>query len=190
RLRQGDQGEGSAGTSGRSPLALGLMFCLLSGVLSALVNFGLVFGEPLADVAAERGASEVAKNNAVWALIFTGNYTVNAVYALALMIRHRTLGLLVAHGTLGYWVWALFMGISWPLGIVFLGIGASKMGPYGAFVAFPMMLVAAILFGNLAGILTGEWRSSSRRARTVMAVGVAVLCLAFLIFGMAQHLLG
>ena len=66
------------------------------------------------------------------------------MYAFDLMFKNRTAGLIVSQGSLGYWLWALFMGVAWPLGIVLYGIGADKMGDYGAFVAFPMMLVMAI----------------------------------------------
>jgi len=190
RLRQRDLGEKTAGGGVGSTFALGLVFCVVSGVLSAMVNFGLIFGEPIAATAVSHGASEAAKNNAIWALVFTGNYLVNAVYAVAMMVRRRTFGLIASQGSVGYWVWAVFMGITWPLGIVLFGIGAGMMGPYGAFVAFPMMLVMAILFGNAAGILTGEWKGTTPRARGTMLVGVAILCLAFGVFGLSRHLLG
>jgi L-rhamnose-H+ transport protein len=132
----------------------------------------------------------VAKSNAIWALVFTGNYLVNAVYALVVMARRRTFGLITSAGSPGYWAWALFMGITWPLGIVLFGIGAGQMGPYGAFVAFPMMLVMAILFGNLAGVLTGEWKGTASRTRRTMLAGVWILCLAFGVFGVSSRLLG
>ena len=173
-----------------TPFAVGLVFCIISGVLSAMVNFGFIFGEPLADAAARLGASDMAKSNAIWALVFTGNYLVNVLYALTKMIKNKTLGLIVTQGTPRYWAWALFMGIAWPLGIILFGIGATKMGHYGAFVAFPMMLVMAILFGNLAGALTGEWRGTSTRTKATMLGGVLVLALAFVVFGMANSLLG
>lgn len=190
RLRQRDLGEKTAAGAVGSAFALGLVFCVVSGVLSAMVNFGFIFGEPIAEAAARRGASAVAKSNAIWALVFTGNYLVNAIYAGTLMLQRRTFGLIASAGSFRYWAWALFMGITWPLGIVLYGIGAGMMGPYGAYVAFPMMLVMAILFGNLAGILTGEWRGASSRARGTMLLGVAVLCAAFGVFGIATRLLG
>jgi L-rhamnose-H+ transport protein len=155
-----------------------------------MVNVGFIYGESLADAAARLGASDMAKNNAIWALVFTANYLVNVLYALAKMIKNKTLGLLVTQGTPRYWAWALFMGIAWPLGIVLFGIGAVKMGRYGAFVAFPMMLVMAILFGNLAGALTGEWRGTSTRTKATMFGGILVLALAFVVFGAANSLLG
>ncbi|MBN2024861.1 MAG: hypothetical protein JW809_18930 [Pirellulales bacterium] len=189
RLRQREL-EGSAAGGTNVPLALGLLFCLVSGVLSALVNFGFVFGKPIAEAAVGHGASAAAKANAIWALVFTGNFLVNAGYAFWLMARRRTLGLLVKEGGIRYWAWAVFMGVTWPLGIVLFGIGSDRMGTFGPYVAFPMMLVVAVLFGNLAGVLTGEWRGTSWRTRATMIAGVAVLLLAFGVFGWSSRLLG
>jgi len=172
-----------------TPFAVGLRFCGISGVLSAGVNFGLVFGEPIGEAARQAGATEGAAPNAIWAVVFTGNYLVNAVYAFYLMFKNKTLGLIFSQGSISYWLWALFMGTAWPLGIVLFGIGAGKMGPYGPFVAFPMLLLTAILFGNLAGALTGEWRGTSSRTKTIMAGGVLVLLVAFALFGRANKML-
>ena len=173
-----------------TPFAVGLAFCTVSGVLSAMVNVGFIYGGPLADAAVRLGASDMAKNNAIWALVFTGNYLVNFLYAISKMLKNKTLGLVVSQGTLRYWAWALFMGIAWPLGIILFGVGSNKMGRYGAFVAFPMMLVMAILFGNLAGTLTGEWRHASRKTKATMLIGVIILMLSFCIFGGSNSLLG
>ena len=172
-----------------APFLLGLTFCVVSGILSASVNFGLVFGEPIAEVAKQLGASDVVKNNAIWAIVFTGNFLVNAVYAFYVMWKSKTLGLLISQGSTNYWLGTLFLGLALPLGIVLYGIGANKMGAYGAFVAFPMMLVSSILFGNLAGIVTGEWRGASAKTKATMVTGVVVLVVAFVAFGVANKLL-
>jgi L-rhamnose-H+ transport protein len=175
-----------AGTS----FVVGLMFCILSGILSASVNFGFVFGEPIAEAAQRAGASDLAKNNAVWALVFTGNFLINAGYAFFVMFKKKTLPLLVSEGSVNYCLAALFLGLALPAGIVLYGIGAIEMGKYGAFVAFPMMLVSSILFGNLAGAMTGEWKGASARTKTTMMAGVLVLVIAFVMFGVANKLLG
>ena len=52
------------------------------------------------------------------------------------------------------------------------------------------MLVTAILFGNLAGAISGEWTGTSRRTRLIMVGGVAVLVGAFAVFGLANKCLG
>lgn len=180
----------SAGASGAASFLVGLMFCILSGILSASVNFGLVFGEPIAIAAKEAGASDISKNNAIWAIVFTGNFLTNTVYAFHRMVKNNTLRLLVSEGSPSYWLGALFLGLALPLGIVLYGMGANKMGTYGPYVAFPMMLVSSILFGNLAGAMTGEWKGASARTKTIMVAGVFVLVIAFVAFGVANKLLG
>jgi L-rhamnose-H+ transport protein len=187
--RQRDQSAGMAGIGAAkpaTPFAVGLTFCLVSAVLSAMLNFAFVYGEPVKQAALKANVSPAAAPNAIWALVFTANYLVNAVYAFALMWKNKTAGRIVSEGSLGYWLWALFMGVAWPLGVVLYGIGADRMGTYGPFVGFPMMLVMAILFGNLAGALTGEWRGTSARTKRAMLLGVMVLVAAFALFGVAQ----
>jgi len=203
----------------QASLALGLTFCVASAVLSSMVNFGFVFGKPIGDqakrhievqieaaqslqpatpeAAAERDrqiawlqqSAELFPSNATWALIFTANFGLNFLYALYLMVKNKTLGRLVSHGRPAYWAWVLFMGVSWPLGLLLYGYGATKMGTYGPYVGFPMMLLSSILFGNLAGALTGEWRGTSARPRLTMVLGVLILFVAFGVFGWAQMLL-
>jgi L-rhamnose-H+ transport protein len=190
RAKQRELYAGSNATKAGTSFVVGLMFCIISGILSASVNFGLVFGEPIAEAAQQAGASDLAKNNALWALVFTGNFLVNAGYAFFVMFKKKTFHLLFSEGSVNYCLAALFLGLALPAGIVLYGIGAIEMGKYGAFVAFPMMLVSSILFGNLAGALTGEWKGTSARTKTTMMAGVLVLVLAFVMFGVANKLLG
>jgi L-rhamnose-H+ transport protein len=172
-----------------TPFMIGLLFCLLSGFLSALVNFGFIYGGQIAETAAKTGTSEWAKGLAIWALVFTGNYLVNFLYALHLMIKNKTTGLIFSQGTPAYWLWVTFMGLAWPGGVVIYGIAAYKMGAYGAYVGFPMMLLCAILFGNLAGALTGEWKGTSAKPKTIMVLGVLVLFVAFAMLGWSNKLM-
>lgn len=182
-------GEGRATGATRVPFLVGLGFCVLSGALSALVNFGFIFGQPLATATGASGALGFAVNFPVWALVFTGNYLVNLIYALTLMVRHGTLRTIVAQGSPRYWAAAAFMGLAWPGGIIIYGIGASAMGPFGAYAGFPMMILASILAGNIAGLLGGEWSGTRRRSRTTMAAGIGVMFAAFALLGYANRLL-
>ncbi|MBN2210808.1 MAG: hypothetical protein JW709_05365 [Sedimentisphaerales bacterium] len=171
-----------------TPFAVGLLFCILSGLLSACVNFSLHFGDDIATSAKNLGASDVSANNAMWALVFTGNYLVNFIYALILMIKNKTTKLIFTHGKPMYWFWALFMGITWPIGITLMGIASGKLGDFGKYAAFPMMLLCAVLAGNLSGALTGEWKGTGKRSRMVMVLGVLILLSAFVILAISAKL--
>jgi L-rhamnose-H+ transport protein len=161
---------------------------VLSGALSALVNFSFISGADIAAAAEKAGASVWAKGFAIWALVFTGNYLVNFLYAANQMVRNHSFGQ-IAKGDAAHWFWVFFMGLAWPAGIAVYGIAAYLLGSYGAYVGFPMMLVCSILFANLAGALTGEWRNTSSRARGVMTCGVLILVAALAVMGFSNHLL-
>jgi L-rhamnose-H+ transport protein len=166
------------------------LFCVLAGSLSAMNNFGPIFGERIVQAAAMRGASSVGKWNAMWAPLLTTNYMVNGGYALCLMKRRRTFRTLVQNSSITYWLMALFMGTAWGMCLVFYGIGIDKMGPYGAYTGYPIFLGSMIVTGNLAGLIRGEWSGTSYQSRRMLAVGIIVLVIAFSMLGFANRRLG
>jgi len=170
------------------PFKRGVLYCVLAAVLSALLNFGLIFGTGIARLAVEKGASPANSNNAVWALVFTANYLVNIFYCATLLKKNRTFSRFSLKGSRRYWGWAVFMGLLWPGGIVIYGMGATRIGALGAFLGFPVMLILSMLAGNVFGWLTGEWKGVAARPKRIMAAGIAVLFLAILILGLSSKL--
>jgi L-rhamnose-H+ transport protein len=69
------------------------------------------------------------------------------------------------------------------------GIGAKMMGTYGAYAGFPMMILASILAGNLAGVVNGEWKNSGVLPRRIMSAGILVLFIAFALLGYSTFMM-
>ena len=114
-------------TAKHASFAVAMLFCLLAGSLSAMNNFGPIFGEPIVAAASAAGASDFGKMNAMWAPLFTANFMVNGGYALWLMLRRKTLHLVIQEGSVGYWLQSLFMGLAWPMCLVVYGMGVNRM---------------------------------------------------------------
>lgn len=167
----------------------GLLFCVLSAILSAGVNFAFIYGAPIADRAADMGVAVYASSFAVWSIVFSANYLVNTIYGFWLMTRNRTWGLLFRAEGSRHWLGAIFMAITWPGGIILYGIGATAMGNYGAYAGFPMMLLSSIVAGNVAGVWRGEWKGTSVRPRRLMFAGIVVLAISFVFLAYSNHLL-
>lgn len=174
----------------RSYFSKGLYFCVAAGLLSALVNFGLIFGTQISEQAIRHGAHLANASNAVWALVFTSNFLVNVAYCVFLIRRNGTGSLFRESGTGWYWIAAAIMGIVWAGGIIVYGAGAVRLGHLGAYIGFPMMLIASILTGNVLGFIHGEWKNAGRTALRLMAGGVALLIAAILLLGVANSLNG
>lgn len=167
----------------------GIIFCLISGILSAGVNFAFIFGSPITDAAASMQIPEYATSFALWSLVFTANFSINVIYGFYMMIKNGTLKNLSKGRISNEWLGALFMGLAWPGGIIIYGIGANAMGPYGAYAGFPMMILASILAGNLAGAIGGEWKNSGTKPQRIMLAGVSVLFVAFTLLGYSTYIL-
>jgi L-rhamnose-H+ transport protein len=169
--------------------SLGIFLCVASGLLSALVNFALIFGAGITDTATRRGVAPTAANNALWALVFTSNYLVNVSYCVYLAARRKTFGNFVRPGTRFYWVGTVLMGFLWAGGIVVYGLGATRLGRFGAIFGFPVMLISSIIAGNVLGAFTGEWTGIPPRPKLTMVSGVVVLVIASGIIAYSNHLI-
>ena len=166
----------------------GAFYCLAAGLLSALVNFALIFGAPLAQTAIVWGAAPAAANNAIWAIVFVTNFVVNVGYCAYLVRKRGNFRKFALSSTGYYWLLAVAMGLLWAGGIVVYGLGASMQGHYGPVFAFPVMLIVSILTGNLTGVLLGEWRGVTGRAKRTMGFGVVIMFAAIIVLGCASLL--
>jgi len=168
---------------------VGLILCIVAGVLSGLVNFAFIYGTEITKQAQQSGADPFSAINALWALVFTANYLANVGYCVYLMVRNRTGGKLFAGGSGANWLRCAVMGVFWAAGIVVYGLGAYKLGKYGAFVGFPALLAAALLTGNVVGWVSGEWRGASAKAVGTMFAGIALLLVAIAFLANANRLM-
>ncbi len=178
-----------AAQSKKRSFGVGLILCIAAGVLSGLVNFAFIYGTEITRQAQNHGASPLSAINAIWALVFTANYLVNVGYCVYLIIRNGSGGKLFVNGTGSYWLRAVFMGVCWAGGVVVYGVGAYKLGKYGAFIGFPMLLAASLLTGNFVGWLIGEWKGASAQATRTMFAGIGLLLIASACLANANRLM-
>jgi len=164
----------------------GLIFCIISGVLSSLVNFGFIYGTSLSEASLRLGAHPANAENAVLALVFTSNFLVNAGYCAYLLFKNKTFNRFTLKGTAKYWPLIVIMGIIWPCGIVVYGMGTTMIGDLGAYLGFPVLMIVGIIAGNIFGILTGEWKGVTAKPKRFMFTGIIVLVIAILILGLSM----
>ena len=180
--------EVSTGGLQQVPFRKGLIFCIIAGLLSSLVNFGFIYGSSLSEAAINRGAHPANTENAVLALVFTSNFLVNTGYCIYLLFKNKTFNQFTLKGTGKYWIMAVFMGILWPGGIVVYGMGITMIGDLGAYLGFPVLMIVSIIAGNIFGILTGEWKGVTAMPKRIMAMGITVLVVAILVLGLSMNL--
>jgi L-rhamnose-H+ transport protein len=146
-----------------------------------MLNFGLVAGAGLIEIARQHGASARDATNAAWVPVLFVGAIPGLLYCLNLLRKSHTGSNFLCLGTIPYLFLALLMGILWFGSIVLYGWATLRIGVLGAVLGWPLFMVAIVLGSSLWGVVTGEWKNAGTRARMLMASSVSVLVVAILV---------
>lgn len=184
----------AAGTAGaaaavaparRTTVVQGLIYCLISGVGSALVNIGFTEGQPLQQFAQAHGAAAIWAPNAVWLPLMLAGGIPGWLYCGYLVKKNRTGDRFRRPTTDGYWWLAGLMAVFWFGSTVLYGIGAGKLGSLGTVLGWPVFMSLIVITASVHGLLTGEWKGSGKQPVRIMYAGIAVLILAIVVLSRA-----
>jgi L-rhamnose-H+ transport protein len=183
--RQREKIAGLSQSSSHGTYWLMIGFAVFSGILAALLNIALAYGGDIIQRARDQGAKPVWAVYAVWSLVLAGALIVNVGYSFYLLSRNKTwrnFGTDIAelrNPVLG--------GCMWMGEIAIYSSGTTFLGILGVSVGWALFQITMILGGNLAGLMTGEWRQVEARIHKVNLAGVVVLFLAMVLFGLANY---
>jgi len=178
-----------AGPAGKPSLLKGLVFCLISGLGSALVNFGLAFGGPVITAAQHAGADPLWAPNAVWLPLMVAGGVPNVIYCVYLINKNRTGSKFGVSGTAFYWMLAALMAFFWFASTVLYGVATVKLGELGVELAWPLFMSLIVITASIWGVVTGEWKNTGSKPLAIMYCGVAVLILAIFVLSAAGRTL-
>ncbi len=173
---------------------IGVPLAMIAGILSAVFNYALLAGDPLAKEAVRQGASELLKMNAIYPFSNGGAFVTNAFWCIVLMVRNRTGGQLVripkkGSSTLSfYYLMALASGAFWYFQFFFYGMGQAHIGQRYEFTSWALHMSLLIVFSNVYGWLFREWVGADSRPRLVLNIGMAVIVVSTLIIAYGNYL--
>ena len=170
KLREQPQRETSQG------YLSGLAIAIVSGVLSAMLNLSLAFGNPIAQAAVHHGAQTSTAVFAVWPVALASGLIPNIGYAIYLLYKNRSWKLFT-HAPQDAFL-SLLMGLLWIGAVLIYGLSTRYLGRLGDSAGWAIYQIVMVLTANTAGIVTGEWKSASRRSYLALASGVLILVLA------------
>jgi L-rhamnose-H+ transport protein len=157
----------------RSGYAAALAITITAGVLTPMLNYALVFGEPVLKRALELGSSPANAPYAVWVIALGGGLPANLLYCVYLLNRNKSWS---AFGARSYdWIRAVLMGVMWMGSIALYGVATTYLGPSGSAIGWGLFSIFIILAANLSGLVTGEWRGVGSRPLRFLGVGLGML---------------
>ena len=167
---------------------IGILICIVSGLLSSAGNLGFVLGQPIIEEARRRGADPNFASNVVWALLTISLFLCNSIYAGYRLLNNGTLELFYRHRPFINLACGIAMGALWMLGFAFYGAGTSRLGALGPSFGWAAMMSTVVIIANLSGIYTGEWRGAPSSSLRKLWFGMALLLVAMIGLGTANWL--
>jgi L-rhamnose-H+ transport protein len=168
----------------------GIIVALIAGIMSACFAFGEKGGQAMIDIAKQYNPGSIWVNNPVYAIILIGGFVFNMVYCLWLSVKNKSFSDYTKANTplTSYYIFAAIAGLLWFSQFVFKGMGTNNMSEDMSYVTWCLLFSLVIVFSNVIGIFTGEWKGVSKRAIYTLASGLVVLIVSVLIIGFAKIL--
>ena len=163
----------------------GLILAIIAGVLSGVFNVSLEFGQPIADIAAAKGAGHF-EGNAKLIVSTSGCFVVNLIWFLVAGIREKTLKEFTSRSGLSFGartknvLWSALAGTLWCFQFFFYGLGHVKMGSF-QFASWVLHMSMLIFFSYIVGVIMKEWKLVRRGTYITLIIALITLVASFII---------
>ena len=172
---------------GRSrPVRVAIAMALGAGLLSAVFNIGFSLSQPVAEYGREAGLSQFCSANLIWWIMLSSGAVANLGFCSYLFRKNNSLKKFLQPGRFRLWSLSTAMALLWGGSIFVYGASVPRLGSLGTSIGWPLSLAVGLLLANLIGILLGEWRQVSPRARGWMYSGILVLLVAVILLSRAN----
>ena len=205
RWKERDQAQAVGAAAGNNNALIGLLLCLLAGVLSAVYGMALTEGAPIAKLAEGLAAGHTVMGidaatfcgNAIYPFSNSGAFLTTAAYCLYLHRKHKTLGEMVAlpegkeKASLPVnWAMAVLTGCLWYGQFFFYGFGHFYIMKVAGFeqTCWAIHMILLILLGTLIGVVFKEWKGCQRRTYTALALAIGLLIAGKLLLDYGNYL--
>jgi len=168
----------------------GLLVALVAGVMSACFAFGEYAGTAMSALTAERNPGTIWQYNAVYAVLLIGGFTFNFAYCMYLLSKNKTFSNFTPKiSTLKINLFfAALAGIIWFTQFVFKGMGTTKIPENLSFITWSLLFTFVIVFSNIVGLISNEWKGVSRKTMLVLISGLSILILSAALSGYGSYL--
>lgn len=167
---------------------LGLIVSFVSGILSACFAFALSASSEIGE------SSKTAGTDALWSglpsliVILLGGFCTNFFWCMYLSFKNKSFSEYIGGNDqktplANNYFFSALAGLTWYMQFFFYTMGETQMGEYG-FASWTLHMASIIIFSNLWGLYFKEWQGTSKKTRTLIFSGIAILVISTMIVGL------
>ena len=168
----------------------GLVTAIIAGVASAGINFGLQGAPELESAALAAGASPTWAGMPVLTVVLWGGLVTQIAWVVGKWnsgkvekCHSSTLPLFNSSTVLNNTFLSALVGVIGVMQFVLQKAGEPLMGEF-RYISFAVLMSSAVFFSAILGIFLGEWKGTSRRTKSLLAAGIAVLAVGFTVMAL------
>jgi len=171
-------------------LKKGLLVAIVAGLMSACFAFGEYMGGDMAGLTAKANPGTIWKFNGVYAVLLIGGFSFNFFYTVILSFKNKSFKDFRAKDTKvrRNFSLAAAAGIAWFLQFVFKGMGTTKIPEKYSFITWSLLFTFVIVFSNIIGLITKEWKGVSKKTLTILFSGLTLLIVSVVLVAIASKL--
>ncbi len=172
-------------------LKKGVGVAIFSGIMSAFFAYGLLAGNPIADMSIDQGTRPLFQNTAVLIVVLAGGFSTNFIWCVILMFRNKTGKEFIRKKNnpfLNNFFFSAIAGSIWYFQFMFYGMGAANLGREYDFASWSIHMAFIIVFSNVWGLILKEWKGASKKTITLISSGIAILIISVLIIGWGSYI--
>ncbi len=169
----------------------GIIAVLFSGLMSSAMSFGLQGGPNIQRLAltTEPITSVAWAGMPVLVVVLLGGFVVNVGWCIILNVKNKTTGDYVKSSSpiVANLFFAGLAGAVWCSQFICFKTGEPQMGET-SYIGWAVLMASAILFGQLLGLMLGEWKGTSKKTMQLLTVGLVLLIVSAVVAGYSGHL--
>ncbi|MGC8744117.1 MAG: L-rhamnose/proton symporter RhaT [Verrucomicrobiia bacterium] len=169
----------------------GIIVAIFSGLMSSAMSFGLQGGQEMEKLALSVNpqTTNTWRGMPVLVVVLLGGFVVNAMWCLFLNLKNKTIKDYVKSDApiIANLFFAALAGAIWCSQFICFKTGEPPMGKM-SYVGWAVLMASAIMFSTLLGIMLGEWRGTSKKTRTFLAIGLILLLISSVIAAISGYL--
>jgi L-rhamnose-H+ transport protein len=186
--------------------------------MSSCFAYGLAAGKPIAEIARVELMAhhrlDLWQNLPVLVVVLWGGFVTNFVWSIFLIVKNHSqaqfagapginpmgtakvsadpispqlTSRLTPETLAKNYLLAALAGVIWYFQFFFYSIGQTKMGKYD-FSSWTLHMASIIIFATLWGVALHEWKGTSRRTRSLVALGLFLLVGSTVVVGYGNYL--
>jgi len=163
----------------------GIIFAIISGILSACFAFGIASGKSILELTSNHVRHELFINSFLYVFILFGGFITNFIYCFFVIFNNNSFKTFTKVSNIQFnknMFFCALGGTIWYTQFLFYGMGTTLLDDF-EFASWSLHISFIIFFSTLWGIILKEWKNTQPKVKKILSIGLFLLVISSVLIG-------